>query len=136
MLKGAILMQEFKSVNHVSIAVNNMDETLNFYQNTLGFEFVQRIYLDWADAELALLKLNGQGIEFICKKDTPRLQTNRWEVGHIAFEVSDIYKVADELRTISNLKFVDEKPVQANEHLICFFFQGPSGELIELVQYV
>ncbi len=128
-------MKEIKSLAHVCISVNDMDETLQFYLNVLGCKLIDRFPLDWVNVELAHVEINGQQIEFTQKSDTQRLRTDRWEVGHIAFKVSDIDKVAEKLSSVSNIKFIDEKPNVVNETLTTFFIEGPSGEVIEFMEY-
>lgn len=128
-------MNEIKGLSHVCITVNDMDETLKFYQEVIGCKLKDRFQLDWVNVELAHVDMNGQEIEFTHKSDTPRLRTDRWEVGHIAFKVFDIYKVAEKLATVANIKFIDEKPNVVNENLITFFIEGPSGEVIEFMEY-
>ena len=112
-----------------------MDETLDFYQNIIGCKLIGRFPLDWINVELATVEINGQHIEFTCKTDTPRLKTDRWENGHIAFTVTDIYKVAEILGTVPNIKLIDEKPNVVTDTLITFFIEGPSGEVIEFMEY-
>lgn len=128
-------MKEIKSIAHVCISVNDMDETLQFYLNVLGCKLIDRFPLDWVNVELAHVEINGQQIEFTQKSDTQRLRTDRWEVGHIAFNVSDIDKVAEKLSSVSNVKFIDKKPNVVNENLTTFFIEGPSGEVIEFLEY-
>lgn len=128
-------MKEIKGISHVCISVNNMDETLQFYIDVLGCKLIDRFPLDWVNVELAHVEINGQQIEFTYKSDTPRLRTDRWEVGHLAFTVSDIYKVAENLSTLTNIKFIDEKPNKVNDTLSTFFIEGPSGEVIEFMEY-
>ncbi len=128
-------MKEIKGISHVCISVNDMDETLQFYLNILGCKLIDRFPLDWVNVELAHVEINGQQIEFTHKSDTQRLKTDRWEVGHIAFTVSDIYKVAENLSKVPNVKFIDEKPNEVNETLTTFFIEGPSGEVIEFMEY-
>lgn len=128
-------MKEIKGISHVCISVNDMDETLQFYIDVLGCKLIDRFQLDWVNVELAHVEINGQQIEFTHKSDTQRLRTDRWEVGHIAFTVSDIYKVAENLSKVPNVKFIDEKPNEVNETLTTFFIEGPSGEVIEFMEY-
>lgn len=128
-------MKEIKGIAHVCITVNDMDETLQFYLDVLGCKLVDRFQLDWINVELAHVEINGQQMEFTFKDDTLRLRTDRWEVGHIAFTVTDIYKVAEKLSSIPNIKFIDEKPNEVNDTLTTFFIEGPSGEVIEFMEY-
>lgn len=128
-------MKEILGISHVCITVNDMDETLKFYQEVLGCKLIDRFPLDWVNVELAHVEINGQQIEFTHKEDTPRLRTDRWEVGHLAFTVSDIYKVAETLAAVPNVKFIDAEPNVVNDSLITFFIEGPSGEVIEFMEY-
>ena len=128
-------MKEITGISHVCITVNDMDETLGFYQDVLGCKLIDRFPLDWVNVELAHVEIGGQQIEFTYKDDTPRLKTDRWEVGHIAFNVTDIYKVAETMAAVPNIKFIDQKPNVVNDSLITFFIEGPSGEVIEFMEY-
>ncbi|MDD2371652.1 MAG: VOC family protein [Firmicutes bacterium] len=128
-------MKEIKGIEHVCISVNNMDETLDFYINVIGCKLIDRFPLDWVNVELAHVEINGKILEFTYKSDTPRLRTDRWEVGHIAFNVSDINKVAENLSSVKNINFIDEKPNVVTDTLSTFFIEGPSGEVIEFMEY-
>ncbi len=128
-------MKEITGINHTCITVNNMDQTLQFYIDVLGCKLIDRFPLDWINVELAHIEIGGQQIEFTYKEDTPRLKTERWDVGHIAFNVTDIYGVEEKLRNVPNIKYIDQKPNKVTESLTTFFIEGPSGEIIEFMEY-
>lgn len=128
-------MKEILGISHVCISIDDMDETLKFYTEVLGCKLLDRFPLDWVDVELAHVEIDGQQIEFTKKSDADRLRTGRWQVGHLAFKVSDIYKVADTMAKVPGIRFVDKTPNVVNDSLITFFIEGPSGELIEFMEY-
>lgn len=128
-------MKEITGINHTCITVNDMDQTLEFYIDVLGCKLIDRFPLDWVNVELAHIEIGGQQIEFTYKDDTPRLKTSRWDVGHIAFNVTDIEKVEEKLRNVPNIKYIDQKPNKVTETLTTFFIEGPSGEIIEFMEY-
>ena len=133
--QGAKIMKEIQGICHTCISVNDMEETLDFYIGVLGCKLIDRFPLDWVNVELAHVEINGQQLEFTYKDDTPRLRTGRWETGHVAFNVTDIEKVADKMRSLPNIRLIDQAPNQVNETLATFFVEGPSGEVIEFMEY-
>ena len=94
---------ELKRVDHIGIAVKNLDEAVNFYETAIGlkavgFETVEEqkvkvAFLPCGDSELELLEStepDGPIARFI-EKNGPGIQ-------HIAIRVDDIDKALEELK--------------------------------------
>jgi lactoylglutathione lyase len=120
-------------MEHVGIMVNNMDESLAFYQNILGLELRNREWLN-ETVELAFLYFPEQPsveVELIYDGDPVG---NEGIVSHLAFTVENIEAELVRLKE-GGVKLKDQEPrcVLNNTVKIAFFY-GPNGESLELVE--
>jgi len=83
----------FKSIEHTEIVVSNMDSTLDFYTQILGFNIqfrrkMERLPLE----EIAFIELGGTLIEVFAVKDPASVSSEQWQTGcrRIAIEVDDM----------------------------------------------
>ena len=119
-------------MEHVGIMVNDMDESLAFYQNILGLELRNREWLN-GSVELAFLFFPEQPsveVELVYGGKVEK----EGIVNHLAFTVKNIE--AELLRfKEAGVKLVDEEPRSIlNDTVKIAFFQGPNGEKLELVE--
>lgn len=127
-------------VDHIGIAVNNLEETLKFYEDILGLkcegtEIVQDqkvkvAFLPVGDTELELLEStteDGPIAKFIAKNG------GRGGIQHIAVRVSNIEKSIEEVKN-KGYKMIDESPrYGAGNAKIAFCHpKGTDGVLLEL----
>ncbi len=128
------------TLDHIGIAVANIDEALAFYRDALGLEieapevvFSQRVkthFIPLGDAALELLEATAEGspvAKFVAKRG-PGLH-------HITLRVDDIAAALAELKA-RGVRLVDESP-RAGAHGSFVAFIHPSsahGVLVELVQ--
>jgi len=134
---GKILI---KKVDHIGIAVSNLEETIKFYRETLGIELqgievveeqkVRVAFLPVGDTEIELLESTdkeGPIAKFIEKKGEG--------VQHIAYRVDNIEEALDEMRG-KGIRLIDEKPrYGAGGAKIAFLHpKDTHGVLIELCQ--
>ncbi|KXG73977.1 methylmalonyl-CoA epimerase [Thermotalea metallivorans] len=125
-------------VDHIGIAVKNLDETLKFYQEMLGLELhgtevveeqkVKVAFLPVGDTEVELLESTdpeGPIAKFIEKKGEG--------IQHIAFRVPNIEEAIAELMA-KGVKMIDEKPrYGAGGAKIAFCHpKSTNGVLVEL----
>ncbi len=131
---------ELKRVDHVGIAVKNLDEAVNFYETAIGlkavgFETVEEqkvkvAFLPCGDSELELLEStepDGPIARFI-EKNGPGIQ-------HIAIRVDDIDKALEELKE-KGVRLIDQTPrYGAGGARIAFVHpKATGGLLLELTQ--
>lgn len=103
-------------VDHVGIAVNNLEETLKFYEDVLGLKCegteivedqkVKVAFLPVGDTELELLEStceDGPIAKFIAKNG------GRGGIQHVAVRVDDIEKAIEDVKE-KGYKMIDEKP--------------------------
>lgn len=127
-------------VDHVGIAVNNLEETLKFYEEVLGLKCqgseiindqkVKVAFLPVGDTEIELLEStteDGPIAKFIDKNN------GRGGIQHIAVRVENIEKAIEEVKS-KGYKMIDEKPrYGAGNAKIAFCHpKGTDGVLLEL----
>ena len=119
-------------MEHVGIMVNDMDESLAFYQNILGLELRNREWLN-DTIELAFLFFPEQpSVEVELIYGGP--VENEGIVNHLAFRVENIESELVRFKEVG-VKLVDEEPRSIlNGTVKIAFFQGPNGEKLELVE--
>ncbi len=128
-----------KKVSHIGLAVKNLKEARDFFQENFGFSFSDQENLgemifsfvpfdEGTDLEL-LQSTTADGIisKFIQKKGEG--------IHHISFEVDDIQAELDRLKE-KGLTLINEKPYpNAHEDLVAFIHpKSTFGILVELIQ--
>ena len=131
---------ELKRVDHIGIAVKDLDEAVNFYETAIGLKAVgyetvaeQKVkvaFLPCGDSELELLEStepDGPIARFI-EKNGPGIQ-------HIAIRVDDIDKALEELKA-KEVRLIDQTPrYGAGNARIAFVHpKATGGVLLELTQ--
>ena len=130
---------ELKRVDHVGIAVKNLDESVQFYESlgfkATGYEVVaeQKVkvaFLPCGDSEIELLEStepDGPIARFI-EKNGPGIQ-------HVAIRVDDIDKALEELKA-KEVRLIDQTPrYGAGNARIAFVHpKATGGVLLELTQ--
>ena len=127
-------------VDHVGIAVNNLEETLKFYEEVLGLKCegtevveeqkVKVAFLPVGDTELELLEStteDGPIAKFITKNG------GRGGIQHVAVIVDNIENAIEEVKA-KGYKMIDETPrYGAGNARIAFCHpKGTDGVLLEL----
>ena len=131
---------ELKRVEHIGIAVKDLDEAVKFYETAIGLKAVgyetvaeQKVkvaFLPCGDSELELLEStepDGPIARFI-EKNGPGIQ-------HIAIRVDDIDKALEELKE-KGVRLIDQTPrYGAGGARIAFVHpKATGGVLLELTQ--
>ena len=84
-----------KGIDHVAIAVENLDETVERFEKLFGAKVEHREVISGYNVEVATVNLGNTCIEFVEGK-TPDSATRKYiekkgpGIHHIAFEVEDI----------------------------------------------
>jgi methylmalonyl-CoA/ethylmalonyl-CoA epimerase len=127
-------------VDHIGIAVSNLEETLKLYTEVLGLELsgvevvedqkVRVAFLPIGDTEIELLEStqpDGPIAKFIEKKGEG--------IQHIAFRVEDIHAALEDMRQ-KGVRLIDEQPrYGAGGAKIAFLHpKSTHGVLVELCE--
>ena len=126
-------------INHIGIAVNNIDEALKLYTEVLGLKLTNVEVVEDQKAKTAFIPVGETKIELI-ESTSPdgtiaKYIEKRGEgLHHIALEVENIQ---DALKTLTekNVPLIDEKPRKGVENTsIAFLHPKATKILLELVE--
>lgn len=127
-----------RHINHVCIAVSDIEDTLAFYREVFGTGAAEVEDIDDQAVRAALVRVGGSQIEFIQPTDpsggVARFIERRGEgVHHIAFEVDDLQASLDALDA-HGVRLIDNAPREGLSGMIGFIHpRSTRGVLIELV---
>jgi len=130
-----------KKINHIAIAVNNIEEAAKFYQNVLGLNLSGIEMVAAQKTRVGFFKIGESNIELVqpAESDSPLvkfLETKGQGIHHICFEVDDVEaEVKAYLEKGATL--IDQKPRPgAHNTKVAFIHPRSSGGvLIELCEY-
>lgn len=130
------MKEHYKGLGHIAIHTQDMDGSIAFYEK-IGGELAQRdaVMTPNGEKKLALVSFGGFTLELI-ESPVPAPMTEG-NIPHFAVYVDDLDKTADALRAAGVDSFTEpQKKVLPNTFggLQNWFFTGPSGEQIELLQ--
>jgi len=130
-----------KKINHIAIAVNNIEEAAKFYQNVLGLNLSGIEMVAAQKTRVGFFKIGESNIELVqpAESDSPLvkfLETKGQGIHHICFEVDDVEaEVKAYLEKGATL--IDQKPRPGAHNTKVAFIPPKSsgGVLIELCEY-
>ena len=127
-----------RHLNHVCIAVRDIEDTLSFYRDVLGAGSAEIEDLPDQGVKAALVRVGGSQLEFIQPTDpdggVARFIERRGEgVHHICFEVERLQEKLD-LLAARGIELIDDAPREGLAGNIAFLHpRSTRGVLIELV---
>ncbi|MGI0081113.1 MAG: VOC family protein [Nitrososphaerales archaeon] len=122
-------------IDHASITVKNMDESIKFYCETLGLKLTRRREIPENKAEIAFVageESDSIGVELTYwreKKDW----TDGDQLDHIAFTVPDVKKAIEKLRH-DGVEIAKEPYSISGSKSVIAFIKDPNGIWLELIQ--
>ncbi len=123
--------------NHVGIAVNDIEESINFYER-IGFTLEQQYLLtENCHIKAAFLAFNGFIIELYQDLQAKPINTNVGNINHIAISVSslkDMVKIIEKY-DIPIIEGPKELPFGDNG-MVYIVVEGPMKEKIELDEWL
>jgi methylmalonyl-CoA/ethylmalonyl-CoA epimerase len=130
----------FTRVDHVGIAVRDLDEAIAFYERTFGVTFSYRHTATDQGVEEAMGQVGESWIQLLkpLGPDTPvgKFIASRGEgVHHIGYGVADVNVALEELKG-QEIRVIDEHPRPGSRGASIAFIHPKSvgGVLVELVQ--
>jgi len=129
-----------KKINHIALAVDNIDAAAKFYQNCLGLELSGIETVSAQKTKVGFFQIGASSIELVqpAEPDSPLsnfLATKGQGVHHICFEVDDIEAEIKGLLE-KGATMIDHKPRPGAHNARVAFIHPKStgGVLIELVE--
>ncbi len=101
-------------LDHVGIAVKNLDETLKFYQDVLGLDLADTEIVEEQKVKVAFLPIGDTEVELLesTADDGPiakYIERNGEGVQHLAFLVEDIEEAIKDMQD-KGMRMIDEMP--------------------------
>jgi len=129
-----------KKVDHIGIAVSNLEESIKFYQDILGLELHGTEVVEEQKVKVAFLPLGDTEVELLesTAPDGPIakfIEAKGQGIQHIAYRVDDIEAALEEMKA-KGVRLIDEKPrYGAGGARIAFLHpKSTNGVLIELCE--
>ncbi|XP_042497260.1 uncharacterized protein LOC122076047 [Macadamia integrifolia] len=120
------------SLNHISLVCRSVEQSLDFYQNVLGFFPVRRP--GSFDFNGAWLFNYGIGIHLLQSED-PEKMTKKGEIdpkdNHISFQCESMTAVEKKLKEMG-IEHVQRVVEEGGAHVDQLFFHDPDGFMIEI----
>jgi len=140
MNSSTMLFRHAKKIDHIAIAVKNLEESVTFYKDVLGFELIERRTTIGKSTGMVSAVIKLGSIKFVLLEGTnPDSQISRYiehygpGVQHIAIETDAISKVSEDL-TKRGFEF-DTGIIKCRTLAQIFSKRDPdSGIMIELIE--
>jgi methylmalonyl-CoA/ethylmalonyl-CoA epimerase len=131
-------MRMLQQIDHLGIAVKNLDETVAFYRQVMGLEVTSTQVFN--GMKLAFLRVGNSELELL-EDLTPdgaiaRHVAKRGEgIQHVAYRVDNIEQALQEMRA-KGIELIDERPRPGARNARVAFLHPEStkGVLIEFVE--
>jgi methylmalonyl-CoA epimerase len=127
-------------IDHVGIAVRDLDAAVELYGRAFGLEPVHRERMEGDGVEEVLLDAGGSFVQLLgaLGPDTPVgrfLERRGPGVHHVGYRVDDVAAALETLRA-EGVRLVDEAPRRGSRGTTIAFVHptGTGGVLVELVQ--
>lgn len=128
-------------LDHIGIAVKEIDSGIKLYQNLMGLKFLFRETISSQNVEVAFLELGNTRLELIAPLSnastlTKFLETRGPGLHHVCYRVNDIEAELQALAA-KGVKLIDQKPRPGAHGSMVAFLHPKSfdGVLTELCQY-
>ena len=137
-MKGKQGVCSVKNLDHVCIAVRDIEDTLRFFQTVFGVGSNEIVDIEDQKVKAALVEVGGSRLEFIQSTDpdgaVARFIERKGEgMHHICFEVENL-KGKLEMLQADGVELIDEEPRHGLSGMIAFIHpRATRGVLIELV---
>ncbi|MFB0505725.1 MAG: methylmalonyl-CoA epimerase [Thermodesulfobacteriota bacterium] len=130
-----------KRIDHIAIAVNDMNEAAKFYTDILQLDLCGVEVVTEQKTKVGFLKIGGSNIELVqpASDDSPLakfLETRGPGIHHICLEVDDIQKEVEKLKK-RGVRMIDDTPRPGAHNTRVAFIHPKSsgGVIIELNEF-
>lgn len=133
-----------KTIDHIGIAVRNLQENIDFYQNILGGKLVDQYVSEskGVESEVAIIEVNGDRIELLAPTNNSTSPIARFirqkgkGVHHIAYQVDDLDEALIDLKK-QGIRTLEDT-LRINKHGRRLIYLNPAdtgGTIIEFCDY-
>ncbi|MGP4072709.1 VOC family protein [Piscibacillus sp. B03] len=133
-----------KTLDHIGVAVRQLDDSIKFYKNVLGATLVDRYRSEkpGVESEIAMMDVNGTITELLAPTNNTTSPIARFikqkgkGVHHIAYRVDDLNLAIDELKG-QGIRVMEETR-RINKHGRRLIYLNPAdtgGTIVEYCDY-
>ena len=125
--------------DHIAITVRDMERSVRFYRDLLGFEVLGQLFLNEDTFKIVYLRSGGACIELFEFRDNDAetavgVSDTVGGFKHVALQTDDVDAVAARLEAAGTVFTLE--PTDAVGGVRLAFFRDPDGNLLELVSGV
>ncbi|MHB8438716.1 MAG: methylmalonyl-CoA epimerase [Acidimicrobiales bacterium] len=127
-------------IDHVAVAVRDLDQAIGYYRDTFGAEVTHRERIESDGVEEALIKVADSYIQLVCPTSDSSpvakyLERKGEGLHHVGYRVADCAAALEAVRAAGGT-LIDQAPRPGSRGTTVAFVhpKGALGTLIELVQ--
>jgi methylmalonyl-CoA/ethylmalonyl-CoA epimerase len=134
-------MAQIKKINHVAIAVSDIDSSLSFWRDALGLKVDHIEDVPSQKSKVVFIPVGDSEVELVnpTSADTgvaKFIEKNGGGMHHLCFEVDDIDEMLSELKA-KNVRLINETALELPGRKMAFIHpKSTNGVLVELYQIV
>ncbi|WP_079528783.1 VOC family protein [Halobacillus hunanensis] len=133
-----------KKLDHIGVAVRQLEESIDFYKNILGATLIDRYRSEapGVESEIAIMEIDGDRTELLCPTNNTTSPIARFikqkgkGVHHVAYQVDDLDEAIVSLKR-ENLRVMEDTR-RTNKHGRRLIYLNPAdteGTIIEFCDY-
>jgi len=133
-----------KTIDHIGVAVRNIEDTIRFYENVLGAKLIDLYRSDakGVESEIAIMEVDGARTELLAPTNNDTSPIARFikqkgkGVHHIAYRVDDLDAALEELKH-QGIRTLEDS-LRINKHGRRLIYLNPAdteGTIIEYCDY-
>ena len=134
-------MTRIKKINHVAIAVGNVDEALVFWRDALGLKVDHIEDVPSQKSKVVFMPIGDSEVELVFPTTTDSgvakfIQERGGGIHHLCFEVDDIESMLSDLKS-KGIRLINEIALELPGRKMAFIHpKSTNGVLIELYQII
>lgn len=134
-------MAKITKINHIAIAVKNIDSSLTIWRDLLGLEVDHIELVESQKSQVAFMPVGDSEVELVSPTTDDSglakyLGKNGPGMHHLCFEVDDIHAYLEGLKE-KGIRLINDEPVQLPGRMMAFIHpKSTDGVLIEVYQLI
>lgn len=125
------MKEHYQNVHHLAIVTQNMDKSLHFYRDILGFEMVEQFFDEGENADIVFLSMGNTLLELLAFRNPAHFQPPSGF--HLALGVRQVDAV---FALLERQGIPVVLPLTESGGYRYAYFSGPMGEVIEIVERI
>jgi len=130
-----------KKTNHIAVAVENAEETLELFSHFFGFEKEEVLVDEERGVKSIIIRANDAVVELVeptkpCSVISRFLSERGSGIHHVSFEVEDLNSALRSLES-KGVAFINKRPQKVGNYKVAFVHpRSLKGILIELLERI